>query len=247
MTIHLLDADLGPGVEAWFTGRDPDRPTPAVGAAGNVSHRRPHRPDDLDSARRELADRIGHDAGAWHLMHQVHGVEIAEVTDDTPPGAELREVDAMVTRCMARPLAVQVADCVPVLLASDAAVGAVHAGRLGVAGGVVGRAVQRLVGDDDPHGVRAVIGPAIGGCCYEVPPQLQEEIAAHCPQARATTRWGTPALDLPAAVAAQLADAGVRDVSRVGICTRDDERFFSHRRDAGAGRQVGIVVRTEAA
>lgn len=95
-----------------------------------------------------------------------------------------------------------------------------------------------------PGEVEARIGPAIGGCCYEVPAELADEVAAAHPAARATTTWGTPALDLPAAVAAQLHEAGVERVERAGVCTRcGGEGWFSHRRDPGAGRQAGVVVR----
>ena len=244
MTIHLVPVDLGPGVEGWFTGRDPDRPQPAVGSAGSLSHRRPHRPADLAAARHEVAELTGCPMEAWHLMHQVHGTEVAGIDEHTPVGMELRGVDALVTGCAQRPLVVQVADCVPVLLAAPHRVGAVHAGRLGVAGGIVGRTVQRLLDPgEEPGRVRAVIGPSIGGCCYEVPAALRDEVAATWPQAGASTRWGTPSLDLPATVEAQLREAGVAHVERLGICTLEDERFFSHRRDPNAGRQVGIVTR----
>lgn len=247
MTIHLVDADLGDGVGAWFTGRDRDRPDPPVGASGNLSHRRPHRPADLARARREVAEAIDAPTGTWHLMHQVHGAEIAEVDHRTPSGTELRGVDALVTDCPQRPLVVQVADCVPVLLAGPAGVAAVHAGRLGVVAAVVGRAVGRLAGASSSATVRAVIGPAIGGCCYEVPAGLREQVASTSPAAWATTRWGTPSLDLPAAVTSQLREAGVTRIERLGGCTFEDERYFSHRRDPAAGRQAGIVMKREAA
>ena len=247
MTIHLEDVDLGEGVAAWFTGRDRDRPEPPVGAAGNLSHRRPHRPADLACARREVSEVVGVPADRWHLMHQVHGAEVAGIEARTPVGAELRGVDALVTGCTQRPLVVQTADCVPVLLAGPGGVAAVHAGRLGVAAGIVRRAARRLVGTSPDVPTRAAIGPAIGGCCYEVPSELREQVAAVTPAAWATTRWGTPSLDLPAAVQSQLAEVGVTQVERVGGCTFEDERFFSHRRDPWAGRQAGIVVKKEAA
>jgi polyphenol oxidase len=247
VSIHLLTVDLGSDVVAGFTGRDADREDPPVGAAGNLGHRRPHRPADLVADRREVAERLGVPISRWHLMHQVHGAEVGEVDVTVPPGTELRGVDAMTTACPDRALVVQVADCVPVLLAGPGGVGVVHAGRAGVAAGVVPRAVTRLGGDRGPTGIRAVIGPAIGGCCYEVPAAMRDEVAAVVPAAWARTRWGTPSLDLPAAVADQLARAGVEHVTDVGCCTLEDERYFSHRRDPGAGRQVGLVMRQEAA
>jgi polyphenol oxidase len=79
------------------------------------------------------------------------------------------------------------------------------------------------------------------GACYEVPAAMQEEVAAAVPSSRATTSWGTPALDLGAGVRAQLEERGVTvvDVSR---CTRESADLYSHRRDgAGAGRHAGLI------
>jgi polyphenol oxidase len=243
----VVPVDLGPDVGAAVTGRGRD--TPTVGAAGNLSHRRPHRPDDLARARRAVGAATSTDPRAWHLMHQVHGADVAVVDRTTPVGLELRDVDGAVTALADRPLVVQVADCVPVLIAGPRAVAVAHAGRAGVAAGVVAATVKAAADlGDDPATLRVVVGPAIGGCCYEVPLALRDEVGAATPAAVATTTWGTPALDLPAAVEAQLAAAGVRDVRRVGGCTRCDpeDRWFSHRRDPTTGRQIGLVVRRAA-
>lgn len=246
MAILTAVVDLGAGVGAWFTGRDLDGPTPALGQAGNLAHRRPHLPTELAATREQVARRIGQPVANWHFMQQVHGAVVRVVDEDTPPGAELRDVDAAVTALVDRPLVVQVADCVPVLFAGPTTVGVAHAGRAGVHRGVVAAAVHALQElGDAPQTVQAVIGPAIGGCCYEVPGDLQERIAAEYPAARASTTWGTPSLDLPSAVHAQLDRLGVDDVARLeDTCTRCDPRWFSHRRDPTSGRQVGIVVRT---
>lgn len=247
MTAHLVEAPLATGTRAWFTGRDLEHDALPVGQPGNLSHRRPHRPVDLARDRAAVAEAIGWSAGGWHLMHQVHGGDVAEVTAATPPGAELRGVDAVVTFEPDRPLVVQVADCVPVLLGGPRGVAAVHAGRAGVQREVVRHAVDRLAaGGQAPTELVATVGPAIGGCCYEVPAAMRDEVVADHPAAEAVTRWGTPALDLPAAVGEQLRAAGVAEVRRVGGCTHEDERWFSHRRDPAAGRQVGLVVRADA-
>lgn len=244
-SVRVLRADLGAGVGAWFTGRGRSEVEPSLGADGNLSHRRPHQPARLAADRRDAFAQMGLDPADVVWMRQVHGPSVGTVTADTPRGAELRDVDALVTAERGRPLAVQVADCVPVLLASPEAVGVAHAGRRGVQTGVVPATVARLRALGAGQ-LRAVIGPAIGGCCYEVPEELQAEVADDHPEAVARTTWRTPSLDLPGAVAAQLASAGVDEVTRVGGCTRCDpeERFFSHRRDPETGRQVGIVVRT---
>lgn len=247
MTVQLREVPSAAGASAYVTGRDLERGPLPVGAPGNLSHRRPHRPADLARDRAEVGAVTGCPPARWHLMHQVHGADVATVDASTPPGAELRGVDALVTTLDDRPLVVQAADCVPVLLGGPRAVGVAHAGRAGVAAGVVTRTLERLAAlGQDPDELVVTIGPAIGGCCYEVPAALRDEVAAAAPSAAATTSWGTPALDLPAAVESELRAAGVGRVERLGICTREDERYFSHRRDPEAGRQVGLVVRRAA-
>lgn len=246
MSVLVLDVDLGAGVGAWFTGRDREAAPRAIGRPGNLSHRRPHHPAALAADRAAVGRRIGHPPERWVTMHQVHDAHVGIVDESTPDGAEVRGVDALVTAQVGRPLAVSTADCVPVLLAGPSSVAVAHAGRKGVQAGVVGAAVRAMGSlGDAPADVRAAIGPAIGGCCYEVPPAMHDEVVAGDPVAAARTTWGTPALDLPAAVAAQLAALGVADVQRSDTCTRcdPDQRWFSHRADPDTGRQFGLVVR----
>ncbi len=144
-------------------------------------------------------------------------------------------------------LVVLVADCVPVLLAGRGAggpvLGVAHAGRKGVQAGVVTAAVDAMGSlGARPEGTSALVGPAVCGRCYEVPAALRSEVAATAPTARATSRAGNPALDLPAAVAAELAEAGVRDVETDPACSMEETALFSHRRSGGrTGRFAGVV------
>ncbi|RYV52528.1 laccase domain-containing protein [Pengzhenrongella frigida] len=199
--------------------------------------------------RRLLEEWAG---GTVAFATQRHGVEVAVVdpvvgTDPAP--TSVGEFDALVSATGAG-VAILVADCVPVLIADPVAgvVGAVHAGRAGLAAGVVQEAVAAMVRlGARPDRMRAAIGPSVCGECYEVPAELRAEVSAVVPAAWARTSWGTPSLDLPAGVAATLAVAGVRSVERVAICTLTDERFYSHRaqRDGGAtGRFAGVIRRT---
>lgn len=244
MTLHLIPVDLGPGVRGVFTGRSIDADASSIGAPGNLSHRRPHRPAELAAGRAVAAAAIGIDDADVVRMRQVHGRGVAIVDADTPRGAEVGPADAAVTTESGRGLAVMVADCVPVLMAGRDAVAVAHAGRAGVLAGVVDATVE-AVRDRDTGTVRAAIGPAIRGCCYEVEEELRAEVAAAHPTAFATTTWGTPSLDLPAAVRATMTDQGI-EVADLEVCTHCDSRWFSHRRDGvAAGRQAGMVVRRE--
>ncbi|MFP4635778.1 MAG: polyphenol oxidase family protein [Nitriliruptoraceae bacterium] len=247
MPIVIESVGLTPTVEGWFTGRDLEREPRPLAPGGNLAHRRPHRPDDLAADRAAVAAATGTDPSRWHLMQQVHGARVGIIHASTPAGAELRGVDALVTTQPDRPLGVLVADCVPVLLASERAVGVVHAGRRGLVAGVVAAALAALERLGIAGGeLTAALGPAIGGCCYEVPAQLRDQVAEQVGEVAATTtREETPALDLPAAVRTELIAAGVAVVAGPDGCTRcdPDGRWFSHRADPSTGRQLGLLVR----
>jgi YfiH family protein len=195
-------------------------------------------------------------------LHQVHSADVIVIDDDTfpagrpggelggsvPGGLSLPVADGMVTRLPGVALCIRIADCVPVLLADPTAgvVGAAHAGRVGLAGGVLGATVaaMRALGAQD---ITAWIGPHVCGLCYEVPAAMADEVVAVVPETRSTTRQGTPALDLGAGCAAELIRAEVV-VHRIGGCTVEDPNLHSHRRDgAGAGRLGALVWLTRPA
>jgi polyphenol oxidase len=175
------------------------------------------------------------------LMEQVHGAHVDLIDDRRTSGAV--RADAMITAQSGVALLARAADCVPVLLADPATgwIAAVHCGRPGLAAGVVPAAIA-AVRDTGGDPSVAWIGPHVCGACYEVPADLQEQVAALVPEARSTTSWGTPALDLGAGVRAQLAAAGITDVRDVEVCTREDDSWPSYRRDgAAATRFAGAI------
>ncbi|MHA7270365.1 laccase domain-containing protein [Arthrobacter sp. HLT1-20] len=187
-------------------------------------------------------------------MNQVHGADVAHpARHDQHNAADfVPTADAMVSQ--ERALAVMVADCVPVVLVGESpgsapVLAVAHAGRPGVEGGVLAAVVaqMRAAGAEE---IEAWLGPSICGQCYEVPDSMRAAVAAVVPEAHATTSWDTPALDLPAAVLAQLAAAAVV-AHPSGVCTLEDPRFFSHRRAVRdgevEGRFIGFVTTDAAA
>lgn len=240
-----VDVDLGPGVAARFT----------TVVDGNLGTSVGDDPAEVARRRRDLARSVGVPV---RFVHQVHGADVevcapgaGALLVDARAGRDEPVADALVTTGTDLALAVVVADCVPVLLADPVhgVVAAVHAGRRGLVAGVVQATVTAMVAAGARTAdLRAVVGPAICGGCYEVPSDLRDEVEAVVPGTAALTTWGTPSLDLPAGVAAQLAAAGVA-VLRSGACTRTDERYFSHRASLAdparpAGRFAALVRRT---
>jgi polyphenol oxidase len=180
------------------------------------------------------------------FMRQMHGTDVAVV--DGPWSGQPPSVDALITATPGLALGVLVADCLPVLMADPGAgvTAAVHAGRRGIAHGVIHRALAAMTDlGAEPGRMQVVIGPAVCGRCYEVPEQLQAEFTTALPDAATRTATGTPALDLPAAVHTQLKSAAVdpRCIEIVGRCTVEDPTLFSYRRDGRTGRQAGLIWR----
>ena len=192
---------------------------------------------------------MGVPGGSLRFMNQTHSADAVLA----PPGpiSEVANADAQVCTDGSVPLAVMVADCVPVVLSAGPGPGGVsaviHAGRQGVLSGVVANTVD-LMRREGAQDLMAWIGPAICGQCYEVPEDMRREVAAAVPAAWATTRWGTPGLDLPGAVRSQLTTLGV-EVRAVAddpstLCTLDNEFLYSHRRSPAAGRFAGLIWST---
>jgi polyphenol oxidase len=246
--LTVLPADLGPGVQAGFSTREG-----GVSVGGYAGLDLALHVGDDPGAVAENRTRLAAWAGApVRFARQVHGTSVARVIpgpgaehDGAPPAEP--EADAMVTSSVGVPLGVLVADCLPVLLADTAArvVAVAHAGRRGLLAGVLPRVVAAMVAlGAQPQGIRASVGPAAGGCCYEVPEQMQKEAVAAVPELLATTSWGTPSLDLRAGAVAQLRGLGLSAVATAGGCTIEDESFYSYRRSPRTGRFAGVVVLT---
>ncbi|MGB7818192.1 MAG: polyphenol oxidase family protein, partial [Ornithinibacter sp.] len=135
-----------------------------------------------------------------------------------------------------------VADCVPVLLADPGAgvVAAVHAGRLGMVGGVVMRALDTMR-ELGARQIDAVVGPSVCPRCYEVPEAMRDEVAVVSPVSAAVSWTGTAALDVASGVVDQLAGGGAV-VRWLPGCAREDPTLYSHRRDGTTGRFAGLVL-----
>lgn len=230
-------AEVSPGVWVAFTNA----------AAGNLALHVGDDPAEVRRRRQDLAAEAGVGPDGFSFMNQVHGNDVAEIPADAGRGVA-PTADALVSA--GAPLAVMVADCVPVVLVGERAAedgagapapvfGVAHAGRPGTAAGVVPAAVDRMRALG-AGAIRAWIGPSVCGRCYEVPAELREEVAAAVPATWTTTAQGTPGLDLPAGVRSQLEAAGV-EVMYSGGCTLEDPELFSYRRDASTGRFAGLV------
>jgi len=191
--------------------------------------------------RRRLAEMAGVAPENVTMGWQVHGTELkawegpdADSAFLDPQGGHLK-VDGHITRRNDIAPLVLVADCLPVAIAGDGAVAMLHCGWRGLAGGLIGKAVERIPAVD------AAVGPGIGACCYEVGPEVLDAFADY--DGVIDGRM----LNLRAVAEQQLRAAGIEHVEHVDYCTScHPELFFSHRRDNGVtGRQGGMAWLSE--
>ena len=209
---------------------DPDWPAPA-GVRALVTTRAE---GDMaeDENRKKLRELLPGEPG-W--MRQVHGTKV--VIDPS----EESEGDAAVTRGRGMVCVVQIADCMPVLLADDAGtvVGIAHAGWRGLSAGVLEKTILKM--NVEPQRLLAWLGPAIGPRAYEVGEDVRQAFAGH-DYALAAARAGHWTLDLYAVARQRILAAGVRNIFGGSFCTYTDrERFFSYRRDRDSRRMAALI------
>lgn len=210
--------------------------------------------ENIHENRRRFFSALG---GEWKLAAcwQVHGREVLVAREREDPRFESERCDALATNLRGLLLGVKTADCVPVLLgdAKSGACAAVHAGWRGTLAGIVGRALVTLREEfgTEASDVRAALGPAALGCCYEVGPDVVEPFRAKFEDADSLfkpTGEGRALVDLHEANRRQLIAAGVAPgrVHALPLCTMcRPDLFFSYRQDrklyGRTGRLMSVV------
>lgn len=172
-------------------------------------------------------------------LRQVHGTGVIELP------ASAAEGDAAVTRARGVVCAIRVADCMPVLLADEAAtvIGAAHAGWRGLSAGVI-EATVRAMGVPGAT-LLAWMGPAIGPRVYEVGDEVRDAFLAvdgAASSAFSPTRPGHWLLDLYAVARQRLRSQGIERIFGGGYCTYSESaRFYSYRRDRTPSRMAAFI------
>lgn len=206
----------------------------------------------------EVARALGVGPDALVRVRQVHGAAVAVARG---PMVALRDADIIVSDRSGLAIAVQAADCVPLLIADGrtGAVAAAHAGWRGLAANVPGEAIAALAREfgTRPADVAAAIGPSIGPCCYEVGADVRNAFTGAFPAGESTDWFGSGAragawlFDTWAAARGQLEASGVPgdQIYEARLCTAGDpEMFCSYRRDGPpAGRIAGAIRSRRAA
>lgn len=173
-------------------------------------------------------------------LRQVHGARVA-----LEPATGEVEADAAVTCTPGVVLAIQAADCLPVLFcAGDGSeIAAAHAGWRGLSAGVLQNTLDAM--QTPRENIIAWLGPAIAAQSYEVGDEVRDVFLAHDPGAASAfiaTRPGHWLCDLYELARRRLYAAGVVRIFGGGADTFTDPRLHSYRRDgAHSGRMVSLI------
>jgi len=202
--------------------------------------------------RKRLEKIFGPDA-VYISVKQVHGDNIHTVESVENFGwLELDEnikADALVTSLPGVVLTILTADCVPILLYDpiSEAIGVVYAGWRGTSLSILPKTVRLMRSryGSRPEDIVAAIGPAIGGCCYEVDGEVAECFDRYGKALRRTEN-GKYMLDLKSVNADQLVYEGLRPerIEISPVCTScENGRFFSYRKNPGCdGRFMSCIM-----
>ncbi len=211
-------------------------------------------PANVEENRRRLLSVLSIPAAHLATVAQCHSTEFHIIYCPARQWNPRSRGDALITAEQGIAVAVQVADCFPVLVADPhkGIIAAVHAGWRGSLARILCRILEGMgqLGADVAD-VLVAVGPGIRPCCFEVGPEVASAFDAEYPGEHLChqhpERQGKYVLDLPMALNLQLSEAGIPLQNRwdLGLCTRcNPNEFFSYRAEGShAGRMMGIICR----
>ncbi len=207
-------------------------------------------PEVVMQRRQRLADQLGFDFARALMTVQEHGANVVTFHRRRPEGGQcVFETDALATDVPGQAIVTYHADCFPLLFldVSRGVVAGAHAGWRGSLAGIATQTVQalHLAYGTAPDQLDVLIGPGICARCYPVGGEVAQQFAArYGREGRYLQRdGGDVRLDIEGVVRLQLEDDGVAPgrILSAGWCTREEERWFSHR-GGRPGRFLSVVV-----
>ena len=180
------------------------------------------------------------------VVEQVHShiiYDAQELDGHSLASQGLLQGDGIISR-VPRALGVSVADCVPIFLRDThtGAVGAFHSGWKGT--GIAVQGAQRMVQD---YGCRfadieAVIGPAIGGCCYQVEQERYNFFLSKFGPVGVKKVDNYHFIDLKLVNYSILSKLNLKNIIISDNCTCCNRQFFSFRRATASGTHFSRML-----
>ena len=231
--------------------------SPLASGALNLAYFKGDEKENVVENRRRFLKAIGANHAQIVTARQTHSTERSNVESIEQVRGPQPECDAMMTRVPGVLLAVQTADCVPVLIGDtkSGVVAAVHAGWRGTAGRITERTIadMMLSMGVSPRDCVAALGPAACAECYEVGEDVIERYKKEFGYWRKLLvnfkENGKAHLDIRTANVQQLSFCGFSE-DRIHVseyCTmHQNELFFSYRKEgrgqpSSVGRSLSVI------
>lgn len=204
-------------------------------ACGNLGFGKNPGDPEVIANRKKLFDAMNLSTRIHVQPRQIHS-DVTINAADFVPGCE---ADAVYSSDPQHLLSVLTADCVPVLVYHpEGIVAAIHAGWRGLRSEIIPKTLALL-----PASPVAVIGPAIGSCCYEVGEDLAANFENQFGKEVVDRSKTKPHLNLIRIAMLQLLSSGVGEIEVCHLCTScHPDLFFSYRRDGSSGRQMSFIA-----
>ena len=171
----------------------------------------------------------------FRKVHQVHGSKIIQITNPDEVTSEVQADGLMSLAPETIPLAIVTADCLPILILGENGRCMIHAGWKSLAAGILKNPQITTI-----KPMQGYIGPAIRAQSYEV----DKDFGSHFPGSRHFFKSGIKYyFDLIGEAKDQLRETyPAITISESGICTFQDHRFHSFRRDKTSNRNYHIFI-----
>lgn len=199
----------------------------------------------LEQLRRLIELRHRHRPKRVVWVDQYHSDKVVAVDSTDGEDGSVGRADALVTDQPDVLLAIKTADCVPVFIESDRAIGLAHAGLAGTLKGVLPRTVRKLKREYNvqPKHMSIRFGPHICRSCYRIS-ENNERLLADYPGAQpfVSSRGSHRYFSMLDMLSDQAAALGVQKLSADNRCTYHSTGLFSARRSHGDQRMLSYIM-----
>ena len=207
---------------------------------GNLAYHIGDEKSNVDNNRKALALKYNYDYKKLVSMNQTHGNNVQIVSSNSPKIID--DCDGLITNEKDLPLMVMVADCIPILLYDEkkGVIAALHAGRNSTFLKIVEVAINKMKEEfsSNPINIKAVMGPSIQKCCYEVSDELINIVKTSFGHEFTKGRN----IDLQAINKSILLENGVENIIISNLCTKCTSKVhYSYRKSSKTGRFAGVI------
>src|SRR5574344_745580 len=207
---------------------------------GNLAFHTTNDKEGVEINRQKLALKYGFEDKKLIYMNQIHGANI-EIVDENSPNL-IENCDAIITKRPNIALMVMVADCIPIVLYDEKQkiISAIHAGRNSTFLEISKKTAQIFIEkfNSNPNDIKAVFGPSIQKCCYEVSPEMAKIVENSFGKEYVENRN----IDLQAINKMQLNKKKIKNTYISQICTKcSGENYFSFRSEPNSGRFAAFI------